>query len=244
MENVVQLNGVSKAFQGVKVLEGVSLRISSGEIVGILGANGAGKTTFLKILAGLLSSDEGEVQLFGEDLSSHSGFKEKVGWMPGSDRSFYGRITGHDNLKFFGILQGLSYSEIQSRLKALSEHIYLQDALKTSCLKCSEGMRQRLSLARSLLHDPSLLLLDEPMRSLDPIIAKAIKQFLRNWVRQKQRAILWATHNVSEAFDLSHRVVFFQSGRIVICESPKDLQSRFPRKTPAEIYEVLMDQKV
>ena len=166
---VIELQRVSKKFGPHTVLQNIDLQLDVGEVLCVLGPNGSGKTTLLKIIAGLILPDEGQVAVMGHDLRTQPlKAKRCTGLSLAEGLDFYGRLTGFQNLSFFAALHGVSGAAFKERLRELVPWLGLKDILTTHSQKLSCGQQQRLSLARALLHDPPILLLDEPTKELDP----------------------------------------------------------------------------
>jgi ABC-2 type transport system ATP-binding protein len=200
----------------IQVLKDVSLTVPTGSITGLLGPNGAGKTTLLRILAATVSPDEGKVQILGQDAVRHTGrVRQHIGFVLGDERSFFWRLTGMQNLRFFATLSNLTKSAGESRIAELSRLLSLDDELPKPFRDLSTGMRQRMGLARALLHDPKVLLIDEPTRALDPGAAQRARKLIRQTlVGELGKTILLATHNVEEAREIANRVAFLKEGEI------------------------------
>ncbi|HVO58614.1 MAG TPA: ABC transporter ATP-binding protein [Dongiaceae bacterium] len=202
-------------------LRGVSFSVQPGEAVALLGANGAGKSTLLRILATLLLPTGGNAAIAGCDTGKDPrGVRRQLGYHAGSDQGFYPRLTARQNLLFFGQLNQLSRREASSRIEALAAQFHLQDALELQVRALSSGTAQRLSLARALLHQPRVLLLDEPTRSLDAVAAAEFRQFLSHQIlRDGRTSLLFASHTLSEIEQLANRILVLRDGAIVACDT-------------------------
>jgi ABC-type multidrug transport system ATPase subunit len=212
----------------VAALAGISLEVRSGESVALLGANGAGKSTLLRILATLLLPTRGHARIAGHDTAlDPRAVRRQLGYHAGSDLGFYARLTGRENLQFFGRLNYLSSSTIAERVAQLSRQFDLAQALERQVRTLSSGTVQRLSLARSLLHQPSVLLLDEPTRSLDAIAAAEFRHFLKGEVlRRGNTSLLFASHTLSEIEQLADRIAVIDGGRVLACDTLSALKLR------------------
>ncbi|MGH7268484.1 MAG: ABC transporter ATP-binding protein [Candidatus Rokuibacteriota bacterium] len=204
------------------VLRGIDLAVAPGEVFGVLGANGAGKTTLLKVLGNLVLPNEGHVHIGGHDLVREPRkAKPLIGYVVSEERSFYWRLTGRENLRFFGALYNLRRADVDTRVKALDDVLDLAAALETRVQFYSTGMRQKLALARGLLNHPKVLLLDEPTRSLDPVTAQRLRRFLREELaRGEGTTILVATHDLADVQELCERVAVLNGGKVVAQGSP------------------------
>jgi ABC-2 type transport system ATP-binding protein len=210
------------------VIHDVSLRVDRGELFALLGPNGAGKTTLLKLLATLAVPDRGFVAIDGVDTATHPLLaRQRVGLCTSEERSFYFRLTARANLEFFGALVGLRGPALRRRIAAVVELVDLRGSLDMRFESFSSGMRQRLTVARALLADPDVLLLDEPTRAVDPIHAEAIRALIRDELvgRQKKTVVL-ATNLLEEAWRMCDRVAILNGGRVVALGPPQLLDHR------------------
>ncbi|HUU03509.1 MAG TPA: ABC transporter ATP-binding protein [Myxococcota bacterium] len=208
----------------IEVLSGVTLAVRTGSVTGILGPNGAGKTTLLRILAATIIPDRGSVSILGRDaVGRPSDVRARLGFVLSDERSFFWRLTARHNLSFFATLANLEPKDIRPRIDELCDVIGIQQELDKPFRDLSTGMRQRLSLARALLHDPEVLLVDEPTQAMDPGAARRTRDLLGQTLAGKmKKTILLATHNVEEARELCDRVAFLTDGKIAIegeCEN-------------------------
>ncbi|MGB9463622.1 MAG: ABC transporter ATP-binding protein [Candidatus Acidiferrum sp.] len=205
----------------VVALAGISFEVRPGEALALLGANGAGKSTLLRILATLLLPTQGRAEIAGHDaVLDPRAVRRQLGYHAGSDLGFYARLTGRENLRFFGRLNHLSNATASERIARLSEQFHLEEALDRQVRTLSSGTVQRLSLARSLLHQPRVLLLDEPTRSLDAIAASEFRRFLKSEVlRRGDTSLLFASHTLPEVEILADRIAIIDAGRLLACDT-------------------------
>ena len=201
----------------VTALQDISLETREGEIYGLLGPNGAGKTTFLKILAGLVLPSAGRALVGGVDVARDDrAVKRSIGFVTSDERSFYWRLTGRENLDFFARLYGLRSAAARRASADLLKVMDMESIADRSFMSYSTGMKQRLAIARALLHDPPILCLDEPTRSLDPIAAKHLRRFVVDRLnRERGKTVLLATHNLLEAEEMCGRLVVLDRGRVL-----------------------------
>jgi len=209
-------------------LRNVSLEVRQGEAVALLGTNGAGKTTLLRILATLLLPTSGSAIVAGHDAASDPDtVRRQLGYHAGSDLGFYTRLTGRENLRFFGRLNHLPDTRLHKRIAELAERFALQGALDRQVRSLSSGTIQRLSLLRAIIHEPRVLLLDEPTRSLDAIAAGEFRHFLKSEVLKKQgTSLLFASHTLPEIEFLADRVAILNEGELVALDTPTNLKVR------------------
>jgi ABC-2 type transport system ATP-binding protein len=214
-----------KARESVRALSDVSCDVRAGEFFGLLGENGAGKTTLFKILATLVIPDAGTATVTGFDiLQSPNRVREVLAPVIADERSLHWRLSARENMRLFAALHGLRGAEASRRIDELLTLVNLVEAADRLVNGFSSGMKQRLLVARTLLAKPSVLLLDEPTRSLDPISARSFRRFLREDVALAQGCtVLLATHNAEEAFELCDRVGVLHRGRLVAVGQTSEL---------------------
>ena len=231
MSYTVELKDITKVFierswgtlllrrpiRKTEALRGVSLSVERGEIFGLLGPNGAGKTTLIKILATLILPDGGSGSVCGYDLCSQSSrVRRMIGLVNTSERSFYWRLTGKQNLNFFAMLYNLPGVQKKKRIDELLELVGLNEKADTLFMKYSDGQKQRLAIARALLSDPEILLMDEPTKSLDPLAASALIDLTVNELASKKgKTVLWCTHNLKEAEKVCSRLAIIHKGKVI-----------------------------
>ncbi|HYL85837.1 MAG TPA: ABC transporter ATP-binding protein [Candidatus Angelobacter sp.] len=219
-------------------LDGVSFEVRDGEAMALLGVNGAGKSTLLRILATLLVPTRGHARVAGHDtVAQSSDVRRRLGYHAGTDHGFYARLTARENLLFFGRLNRLSRAQASQRIAQLAEQFRLGEALQRQVRTLSSGTVQRLSLARALLHQPSVLLLDEPTRSLDALAAAEFRRFLKSEIlRSGQTSLLFASHTLPEVEQLADRVAVIDAGRLLACDSPAALKQRTEANSLEEVF--------
>lgn len=198
-----------------RALDDVSFEVPYGHVVGMLGPNGAGKTTCVRILTTLLLPSSGDAQVAGYDVVGEArAVRRAVGVSFGGDSGFYTRLSGRDNLRFFGTMYGLAGKQLTTRADFLIERVALQEAARDRVETYSRGMRQRLHIARALLHDPRVLLLDEPSSGLDPEQARRLRELISE-LSGEGRAILLTTHDMVEAEQICQSVIIVNRGRVL-----------------------------
>jgi len=199
----------------VHALRGVDLHVTTGEIFGLLGPNGAGKTTLVKILSCLVLPDRGRAMIGGCDVRQENKVKSRIGLVHSDERSFYWRLSGRDNLRFFARLYDVPGRRIDARIDELLKNVDLVPAASRRFSDYSSGMKQRLAIARALLHDPPVLLMDEPTRSLDPAASLSLRALIRDELKGRGgKTILLATHNLHEAEALCDRIAILVEGTV------------------------------
>ena len=205
-------------------VEDISFEIGSGELFGLLGPNGAGKTTTVKMLATLLIPTAGSARIQGYDVVRKANeVRKRIGFIFGGERGLYWRLSGIDNLRYFASLYHVEPQVAKKRIPYLLEMVGLQERGNERVEGYSRGMKQRLHVARTLLHDPQTLFLDEPTIGLDPVGAREFRQVIRN-LQLEKKTILLTTHYMFEADALCQRVAVINHGRIVALDSPEGLK--------------------
>ena len=219
----------------VEAVRGVSFAIERGELFGLLGPNGAGKTTTIKVLTTLLLPTAGAARVLGFDVARQAReVRSRIGYVFGGDRGLYDRLSGLDNLRYFADVYRVPARDQRRRIDELLELVDLKGRERERVETYSRGMRQRLHIARGLLHDPSVLFLDEPTIGLDPIGARELRQTIA-LLREAGKTILLTTHYMFEADELCQRIAVIANGRIVATGTPRDLKAGVANRTVIEI---------
>jgi len=195
-------------------LADVTLRVEGGEIVALLGRNGAGKSTLMRCAAGLLTPSTGSVQAVGGDPAAHASIRAQIGLVVRDDRAFHLRLTGRENLRFFALLQRLDRREAARRIDRVFAQTSLTEVADVPFRSYSSGMKQRLGVARALLGEPRLLLMDEATSGLDPGLKAAFYRLTRQLVDETRVGVLYATHDLAEAEHLCDRSVVIDQGKV------------------------------
>ncbi len=235
MSVAIETHGLTKAFAASPgwrraarpatiAVDGVTLAVERGEVFGLLGPNGAGKTTLTKILCTLILPDAGTARVAGHDLREAGAIRSAVGLVVTDERSFYWRLSGRRNLRFFAALHGLFGAVAEARVDEVLEAVEMRPHADSRFSNYSTGMKQRLAIARALLHRPRLLFLDEPSRSLDPAATRRLHHLIRNLAADQAATIFLITHDLSEAEALCARVAVMHHGRIRALGSPETLR--------------------
>jgi len=214
-----------RSIKEVVAVEDISFEVGAGELFGLLGPNGAGKTTMIKMLATLLIPTHGAASVMGHDVVEDAdAVRRRIGFIFGGERGLYWRLSGIDNLRYFGSLYHVDPDVAKKRIPYLLELVGLKDRGNERVEGYSRGMKQRLHVARTLLHDPEVLFLDEPTIGLDPVGAREFRQVIRN-LQSENKTILLTTHYMFEADALCQRVAVINHGRIVALDTPERLKA-------------------
>jgi ABC-2 type transport system ATP-binding protein len=222
---MLTINSLRKTFGTIVAVDDVSFGIEAGQLVGLLGPNGAGKTTTVAMIAGLLTPERGEVLIAGRKLAGDTDpSKRRIGLVP-QDLALYEELTARDNLRFFGALFNLSGRALDSAIAAAVNLVGLADRVGDRVKDFSGGMKRRLNLAAGILHDPDILLLDEPTVGVDPQSRNAIFDNLEV-LKKRGKALLYTTHYMEEAERLADRIVVIDHGRVIANDTLAGLQAR------------------
>ena len=216
----VQLDGVVRAFGGSKAVDGLSLRLGAGEVMGFLGTNGAGKTTTIKMLLGLLAPSAGRVRVLGGDPSDPR-VRARIGYMP-EVATYYPYLNARELLAFYGGVCGLDAQTVRARTDALLASVGLADAAKRPLKTYSKGMLQRAGIAQALLNDPDLLVLDEPFTGLDPLARIHFRELLRD-LKARGKTVFFSSHELGETELLCDKVAIMKKGHCVYQGPVKDI---------------------
>jgi ABC-2 type transport system ATP-binding protein len=226
---LIEALGISRAFGPKTVVSGLDLKVSGGTIHALLGPNGAGKTTVLRMLAGLTSPTEGTVRVLGGDPTSRR-IRARIGWIPSGDRSFYLRLSGRENLVFFGRLYGLSLRAARERADELLALVGLVDAARQPVRLYSHGMQKRLVIARGLLTDPPVLIVDEATHDLDPASGENVRSLVTE-ATSSGATVVWATQRLEEIRSFAHEVTVLGRGDVRFSGGVDELVKRALTRT-------------
>jgi ABC-2 type transport system ATP-binding protein len=223
----------------ITAVDGVDLSVEEGELFGLIGPNGAGKTTLVKLLCTLIVPTSGSARIGGHDLSQDRAIKAAVGLVVTDERSFYWRLSGRRNLLFFAALYGLTGGEAARRVDTVLDLVDMLGPADQPFSSYSTGMKQRLAIARALLHRPRILFMDEPTRSLDPGATRRLHNLVRAFVAEQGVTVFLTTHDLTEAETLCSRVAVMHRGRIRVSAPPNQLRRTL---RPGEDYTLVLDR--
>jgi ABC-2 type transport system ATP-binding protein len=233
-EILLKINKLSKEYDSVKAVDGISFSIGAGEIIGLLGPNGAGKTTTINMILGILNPSEGNIEIFGKDLKSNrSEISKKL-----SFAAVYAHVppnlTVRQNLYVFGLLYGVK--NLKKKIETLLKEFDLEKFADIKAGVLSSGELSRLNLAKAIINEPCLLLLDEPTASLDPHVAQIIRENIMAYIERTHAAVLWTSHNMREIESVCGKVFFMSHGKILLSGDPKNLPAEHGKKDLEELF--------
>ena len=237
---MIEAHHLTKTFRDKKrgvitAVDDVSFTCRPGQIYGLLGANGAGKTTTLRLLATLLQPTSGTARLAGFDVATAAAqVRAHVGFLAAST-ALYGRLSAREMITYFGRLNGMADPAIRARIKVLAAELDMAEFLDRRCDKFSTGMKQKTSIARTLIHDPAVMIFDEPTLGLDVMTARAIVRFVRD-CRDRGKTVIYSTHIMSEVEKLCDVVGIIHGGRLVAEGTLPELRARFGEQDLEEVF--------
>jgi len=238
IEPILELKDLSKSFGGANVLNEINLIVRPGEIIGYIGPNGAGKSTTVKIMLGLIDEFEGEVRIFGEDISKGDpAYKARIGYVP-ETADLYENLTAYEYLTFIGELYGMEEEEVDQKAKQLVKLLGIENVYHSRISSFSKGMKQKVLIISSLLHNPDLLFLDEPLSGLDANSVMIVKEILAK-LAAAGKTIFYSSHIMEVVEKISHRIVLLSGGKLVADGSFEELQGQNKDGTLEEIFNQL-----
>jgi ABC-2 type transport system ATP-binding protein len=226
MNTVIEVEGLTHHYGQHVAVDDISFSVREGEILGLLGPNGAGKTTTVRLLNGLFPPTSGRMRVLGMDPASQGDLIRRKSGVLTETPALYERLTAHQNLNFFGTLNGMPSAELKARSDELLTFFDLKSRADDRAGTYSKGMKQRLALARALLHHPTLLFLDEPTSGLDPEASQQVHELISTIRNRNGHSVLMATHNLFEAERLCDRLVVMSKGKLLAFGSLHELRSR------------------
>ena len=222
---VVELEAVTKAYESKVAVNELSLKIEAGQMFGLLGPNGAGKTSTIRMMMGITIPDSGRILLFDKPFERKA--LERVGYLP-EERGLYKKMKVVEQLVFFGRLHGLEPGEARKRARAWAERMEIADALDKKTEELSKGMQQKIQFIASLLHDPGLIVMDEPFSGLDPVNAVLVEQTLLE-LKAQGKAILFSTHRMDQVEKLCDSICLINDGRAVLAGRVREIKATYQR---------------
>ena len=231
---MLKVRGLNKTYNKLKALDALDMNIERGSIYGLVGQSGAGKTTLMRIVSGVLSFDSGDIEIYNMDMKKqYSGIKEKIAFIPDSFAYHY-NITVEEYMEFFASCYGFEGLRARQRYTKLLQMLSLDDKMQSLVGSLSRGMQQRLSLARALINDPDFIIMDEPTSGLDPKTNYSFKELIRQ-LNSEDRTILISSHMLSELSEVCTDIGVIDHGHMVIESSLSDILNKFNNTNPIKI---------
>ncbi|MEE4193762.1 MAG: ABC transporter ATP-binding protein [Anaerolineae bacterium] len=225
-KKAIQTSGLTRKFGNLTAVDKLSLEVPAGTVFGFLGPNGSGKTTTIRLLLGLIDANMGHAQVLGYDVATQSAEIRKVSGALLEHTGIYDRLTAYDNLDFYARVNRMSANDRQARIKELLTSVDLWDRRNDTAVDWSRGMKQKLAIARTLLHHPRLVFLDEPTAGLDPVAAAALREDILKLVRESGVTVFLTTHNLTEAEKICDQVAVIKEGKLLSVGSPDELRTK------------------
>ncbi len=239
---LLQVEGLTKEFNGLKAVDGISFEAASGEVFGLLGPNGAGKTTAIRLIATILTPTRGTARVSGYDIRQQpQAVRQNIGILT-TEMGVYDRLTGREHLKYFGALYGIPSARLEHRIEETARLLEMADFIDRRAGTYSTGMKQKLAIARSVLHDPPILILDEPTSGLDALAAQTVLNFMRQ-AREQGKLVILSTHRMPDAERLCDRVAIMYEGRLLSIQSVAGLKAETKTQSLEDAFLVLVGKQ-
>lgn len=233
---MLKVENLTKKFKKVTAVDNVSFEVNPGEIIGLLGENGAGKTTTLRMLATMLKPTSGNAMIDGYNIIDNPNkIRERIGILFGGDVALYDRLTGRENMMYFAKLNGMSDLEANQAVDKITSELEMSDYIDRPVGKYSRGMKQKVSLARSIIHQPDVMLFDEPSTGLDVLSSKLIHDFILK-CKKDNKAIVFSSHNMYETEKLCDRIIIIHKGKIVASGTIEQLKKDYQKDSLEELF--------
>lgn len=233
---MLEVKNLSKKFKAFTAVDDISFEVNPGEIVGLLGENGAGKTTTMRVIATMMAPSKGDVKVNNCTITKEPDkVRKNLGVLFGGDVGLYDRLTARENIAYFAELNGLSKVETEERIKYLAKACQITDFMDKKAKGFSRGMRQKVSIARSIVHDPKVMLFDEPTTGLDISAARSIHDFIRQ-CKKEGKAILLSSHSMYEIEKLCDRVIMMHKGKVIESGTLDEVREKYNNPDLEEVF--------
>ncbi|APC40242.1 ABC transporter ATP-binding protein [Clostridium estertheticum] len=233
---MLEVKNLTKKFKNFTAVEGVSFVVNGGEILGLIGENGAGKTTIMRMLATMLKVTEGEGKIAGHDLVKEpESIRGEIGILFGGEVGLYDRLTARENIMYFAQLNGMSEGDAKKSIEELKRELEMSEFIDKRVGKFSRGMKQKVAIARSIVHKPSVMLFDEPSTGLDVSATRLIQDFIFK-CKSEGKAIVFSSHSMTEIEKLCDRVVIIHKGKVVEHGTISDLKAKYNNEDMEDVF--------
>lgn len=233
---MLKVENLTKKFKKATAVDNISFEVNSGEIIGLLGENGAGKTTTLRMLATMLKPTAGNAMIDDYNIIDNPDkIREKIGILFGGDVALYDRLTGRENMIYFAKLNGLNDLEANQAVNKIANELEMSEYIDRPVGKYSRGMKQKVSLARSIIHQPDVMLFDEPSTGLDVLSSKLIHDFILK-CKKDNKAIVFSSHNMYETEKLCDRIIIIHKGKVIAKGTIEQLKKDYQKDNLEELF--------
>lgn len=237
---MVKVNKITKIFDEKKAIDDISFEVKKGEIFGLLGENGAGKTTTLRMMSTMLKPTSGDIRICEYDtVKQDDKVRANIGIMFGGETGLYDRLTARENIEYFGKLYDMTKEELDKKIEELSKVLDMKEYIDKKVGKFSKGMKQKVAFARTIVHDPKVLLLDEPTSGLDVTAATQVDNFIKDCKKQG-RTVIFSSHTMSEIEKLCDRVAIINKGKLLVVDTLENLKKKYNNTNLEEIFTKLI----
>lgn len=237
---MITVKHLTKTFGEKMAIKDLNLQIQKGEIFGLLGENGAGKTTTLRMLATMLKPTSGTIEICEQDtVKEDSKVRGNIGILFGGETGLYDRLTARENIEYFGKLYDMSQKELNKQIDHLAEILDMKEYIDKRVGKFSKGMKQKVAFARSIVHEPKVLLLDEPTSGLDVTASVQVHEFIQE-SKKNGKTIVFSSHTMEEVEKLCDRVAIIHKGELIITDTLENLKKTYPKLSLTEIFTKLI----
>lgn len=233
---MISLNNVTKKFDDKTATYELNFKINEGEIFGLLGENGAGKTTTLRMLATMLKPTSGNITVCGFDtVKQDSKVRENIGIMFGGETGLYDRLTAKENIEYFGMLYDMDKNKLDEQIKKISKILEMDEYIDKRVANFSKGMKQKVAFARTIIHNPKVLLLDEPTSGLDVTAAVQVHEFIKS-CKKEGRTVVFSSHTMSEVEKLCDRVAIIHKGKLIDLDTLDNLRVKYSEENLEKLF--------
>jgi sodium transport system ATP-binding protein len=233
---MIDIINISKSFKNVHAVDSISFSVKPGEIIGLLGENGAGKTTTLRMLATMLKPTSGTAKIDGYDiLTEGDKVRSQIGILFGGEVGLYDRLTARENIKYFAMLNGMSKEEANKSIQQLCQLLDMEEYIDRRVGKFSRGMKQKVAIARSIVHNPKVMLFDEPTIGLDVTASRIVQKFIFK-CKEDNKSIIFSSHSMREVEKLCDKVVIINKGAIVDSGTINELKQKYNNNDMEEVF--------
>ncbi|AKA69097.1 ATP-binding cassette domain-containing protein [Clostridium scatologenes] len=233
---MIKVQALTKIFKNISAVDNINFEVNNGEIVGLLGENGAGKTTTLRMLATMLRPTSGTALINNYDVNKDpENVRGEIGILFGGEVGLYDRLTGRENISYFAQLNGMSKEKTEKSIEYLAKNLEMEEYLDRRVGKFSRGMKQKISIARSIVHNPSVVLFDEPTSGLDVTAARIVQDFIKK-CKSDNKAVIFSSHSMAEVEKLCDRIIIIHKGKIIETGTIEALKSKYNNNDMEEIF--------